>query len=104
MAQSLASINNTGLLPAASKKRCKPDQLVEDEVNKIVNIRRLTTQYGPCIQVELETCVVYLPKRFTEVINEKKVQELNQQSLGLVMRGTLPTSNGVTARLEFVPV
>lgn len=98
----LGDINNTGLLDSQFKQKVKPEQLKINEVYKIVKITRHSSSFGPCIRVELEDSVVFLPRRFVEVMPQDKVDELNKENLGLVYRGMKSTPHRPTPLLEIV--
>lgn len=101
---SLDKINQTGLLASPLKPKINPEQLQIDAINKIYRVRRISTPFGPCIQVELENGVVFLPRRFLEEISAERVIEMNKLSLGLVFRGMKQISNSATPLFEFVEV
>lgn len=102
MSEYLKEVNNAGLLESPLKPKIKPEQLVINAVYKIVKFTRLTTVYGPCIRVELEESVVFLPRRYLSVIPEDKIEDLNRQKLGLVFRGMKATPHRPTPLLEIV--
>lgn len=100
----LSELNSKCLLTAPLKKKIKADELVVGEVYKVECFKRITGAYGPCILAELESGVLFLPKRYATLITAEKIPELNQQSLGLVLKGFKATPNGSTPLLEIVNV
>lgn len=79
----LEEINNVGELKFKEYKSVKSLNL--NEKYKIEKIERIKDKYGPTIIVELEKYKVHLPKRFTNIIDDKTVKELNKKDLSLIV-------------------
>lgn len=98
----LRELNSKGLLKTPLKPKIKPEELTVNEVYKVVNFKRISGAYGPCILVEIADGIIFMPKRYSSLIPDEKVSELNQQQLGLVLRGFKSTPNGSTPLYEIV--
>lgn len=89
------SINNLNAV-SEFKQQIKASNLVSGQLYKINKIQRVKTKYGDAVLVDLEPGVLFLPKRYCSVITEENLEEVNKKSLGIVYKGTQPTSYGIS--------
>lgn len=95
---SLTDINACGML-TEFKARLNSCDLVVGRVYRIIKFQLINTKYGLSVLVHLEAGNLFLPKRFTSVIKEQNIEELNSKSLGLVLRSILTGVQGRTTPL-----
>lgn len=99
---SLQDINATGLM-TSYKPKLKLEDLLPNTVHTILHIILVSGKFGPCVLVELENNIVFLPRRFNQTITEANLEELNSKKLGLVFRGMKKTNHPLpTPLLELV--
>uniref|UniRef100_A0A1B6LXX6 Uncharacterized protein n=1 Tax=Graphocephala atropunctata TaxID=36148 RepID=A0A1B6LXX6_9HEMI len=82
----LEELNKVGDLIFKEYKKLM--ELEEKKKYKIMNLEKIKDKFGLTIIVELEEFKVHLPNRFLNVIDDKKIKELNKKdNLHLVVTG-----------------
>lgn len=68
----------------------------------VESMQRVTTPFGERIRVELKDVIVYLPERFTKVLTEEIVAELNTCAMVMIYSGKDPVQNRLLLDFEAV--
>ena len=98
----LEELNKVGDLRFKEYK--KLSDLEEKKKYKIMNLEKIKDKYGLTIMVELEEFKVSLPPRFLNVLDDKKIKELNKKdNLHLLVTGkkTIKDKECVTINFDF---
>lgn len=69
------------------KSVIKVRNLEPNQVYKILCTKRVKTKYGDAILCELEENVTFLPKRFSEKIDNAKLGQMNRAPYGIINIG-----------------
>lgn len=51
------------------------------------NFQRVTTDYGDRLRIELHDCVMYLPERFSHLLTDDHISELNSSTVVMSFSG-----------------
>lgn len=85
-----------------NKSYKKFSELIINKPYKVIKLEKFSGKFGVAISVETDTCKMYLPKRYTAVLTEEKIRELNDTSdLTLKVIGFRQCQHGTTPQLEF---
>lgn len=86
-----------------AKQRLSVKDMIPLEEYHITGAERVTTKYGETIVLELETSILYLPKRFNS-LTDKDIDELSTGAF-LISKYPLNQDNdNYSCRLELKPV
>ena len=86
---------------ATSSRSINIVELDTDKKYPILSAKRITTKFGPTAHLTIHdsdsaaALQIFLPKRYTEVISDDDIDEINKNSvsLNLMYRGTCPKSS-----------
>ncbi|KAG8293849.1 hypothetical protein J6590_108472 [Homalodisca vitripennis] len=85
------------------KEYKKLNELEENKKYKILNLEKMKDKFGFTIIAELEDYKVHLPNRLLNVLDEKKIKELNKHDkLHLVVTGKKTIKDKEIITINFV--
>lgn len=84
------------------RETLKLSQLAIGEPHIIEGFRRVNTQYGPSIVVDLvhPKASIFLPKRYADTLSAADIQSMNSLNIQILSKG--PFANGHGTNIEFV--
>jgi hypothetical protein len=83
----IEQINKVGLATAYGKPTLKLKDMVIGTTYHIEDIKKVKTAHGSAIMVETAENVIFLPKRFAEELDDKKIKDLKKIKVNLIYRG-----------------
>lgn len=69
----------------------------------VVNFQRVSTNYGERLRVEFHDCAMYLPERFSHLLTDEHLTELNDSTVVMSFSGKDPnTQNRLLLDFEII--
>lgn len=103
----VATLNATGLMlqddghNATGKRSIKPIELGLNIEHDVVHLSAIQTKFGRAIVCELVNSTVILPRRFSSLLTDADIDELNSKNLIVVYKGSCQTKHNPTSLIEF---
>lgn len=99
----LTKINLVGLVESTFKPQLKIKDMKIGHLYLVQNISVATTKYGKSVVVETEDNSIFLPKRMSDTLDSKTIENMNCSQLALVFRGLKPTGHiNPAGMVEFI--
>lgn len=87
---------------ACSKPYKKLVTLETNRKYQVYNAKLTHGKYGQSVLLELEQCVVFLPKRYVDIITPDHIRNFNSTEYAVVIKQVINSGEVQTPNLEFL--